>query len=143
MLTIGERIKEERERLELTQSGLAAAGGVSKTSQINYEGGKRSPDADYLAAVARAGVDVQYVLTGIPATPVEGDSAEMLLRYRKASPELRAALLAAAGAVLAPSPPTAPRVQISGGEQAQVIAGEVRQKGMTINVGRQKGGKKK
>jgi hypothetical protein len=33
-------------------------------SQVNYESGKRSPDAIYLYGVAQAGVDVGYILTG-------------------------------------------------------------------------------
>lgn len=37
---------------------------MQKVAQINYEKGKRKPDAEYLAAIAAAGVDVLYVLTG-------------------------------------------------------------------------------
>lgn len=33
-------------------------------SQVNYETGKRSPDALYLRAAYEAGVDVSYVITG-------------------------------------------------------------------------------
>lgn len=33
-------------------------------SQVNYESGKRSPDAAYLLAAFEAGVDVTYVITG-------------------------------------------------------------------------------
>lgn len=61
---IGQRLRAERQRLRLTQVELAEAARVSKTSQINYEAGTRSPDADYLAAVAARGVDVLYVVTG-------------------------------------------------------------------------------
>lgn len=64
MCTLGERLKAERSRLSMSQTELAAIGGVGKTTQINYEKGVRSPDASYLAAVAEAGVDVLYVLTG-------------------------------------------------------------------------------
>lgn len=39
-------------------------GGVKKLAQINYEKGKRHPDSEYLAALARAGIDVLYILTG-------------------------------------------------------------------------------
>jgi len=37
---------------------------VQKRAQINYEKDERQPDAAYLAAVAEAGADVLYVLTG-------------------------------------------------------------------------------
>lgn len=61
---IGERLKEERERLGLNQTEFAALAGASKNSQYNYEKGERSPDANYLAAAAQQGVDVLYVITG-------------------------------------------------------------------------------
>lgn len=62
--TIGERLREERELLGLSQPAFAEVGGVQKRAQINYEKDERYPDAAYLAAVAAAGVDVLYVLTG-------------------------------------------------------------------------------
>ena len=65
MKTFCERLKEERIRLNLNQSEFAAIGGVQKGAQINYEQGKRNPDADYLAAIATKGADVQYILTGV------------------------------------------------------------------------------
>lgn len=70
---IGQRLKAERQRLHMTQGELAERGGVSKTSQVNYEGGSRAPDAIYLAAVAQAGVDVSFVITGqsVQSTPYD------------------------------------------------------------------------
>jgi transcriptional regulator with XRE-family HTH domain len=62
--TIGDRLKEERGRMKRNQTDFAALAGVGKTTQINYESGTRSPDAEYLAAIALAGADVLYVLTG-------------------------------------------------------------------------------
>ena len=84
---IGERLKEERQRLGLNQSDFAALAGVTKNSQLNYEKGERSPDTAYLAAVAESGVDVQYVVTG-KRTPDPSDSlsaaeADLLERYRE------------------------------------------------------------
>lgn len=64
MTTTGQRLREERERLGLSQSALALIAGVGKSTQINYEGDKRRPDSDYLEAVADSGVDVLYVVTG-------------------------------------------------------------------------------
>ena len=64
----GQRIVEERSRLRLTQPRIATIGGVSKGSQILYEKGS-PPTADYLAAIATAGVDILYVLTGVHADP--------------------------------------------------------------------------
>jgi transcriptional regulator with XRE-family HTH domain len=65
MSSVGQRLAQERGRIGLNQSDFAAAGGCGRASQVNYETGKRAPDSDYLVAVARIGVDVQYVLTGV------------------------------------------------------------------------------
>lgn len=61
--TFGQRLREARELLGMSQTAFAELGGVQKRTQINYEGDKRRPDASYLAAVAAAGVDVQFVVT--------------------------------------------------------------------------------
>ncbi len=83
MVSIGERLREERHRLELSQPAFAEVGGVTKKTQMLYESGARAPDATYLAALAAAGVDVLYVLTGqrggVVLTPRE---QAMLGKYR-------------------------------------------------------------
>jgi transcriptional regulator with XRE-family HTH domain len=64
MTTFGKRLQDERRKLDMTQPELAKIGGITKSSQVNYEGGKRNPDTAYLAAIAQIGVDVQYIITG-------------------------------------------------------------------------------
>ena len=64
MTTIGERLKEERIRLELTQLEMAEKCNVGRQAQVRYEAGERSPDGNYFAAIANVGADVQYILTG-------------------------------------------------------------------------------
>ena len=66
---MGKRLREERVRLGFNQMDFGELAGVKKNAQINYESGKRSPDAAYLSAIATAGVDILYVLTGVPADP--------------------------------------------------------------------------
>lgn len=61
----GARIKEERERLGLSQEVFAAAGGVKRVAQYLYERGARAPDTKYLGALYRIGVDVHYLVTGV------------------------------------------------------------------------------
>ena len=63
-MDIGTRLREERERLGMTQEGFGQAGGVLKRALIRYEKGERMPDATFLAAIAAAGADVLYILTG-------------------------------------------------------------------------------
>ena len=63
-MPISDRLREQRESLGLSQAVMAEKCGVAARSQRNYESGERSPDADYLAALAAAGADVLYILTG-------------------------------------------------------------------------------
>lgn len=72
MATIGSRLREERERLALTQRAFGEVGGVEPNAQGKYESGERHPKADYLAAVSAVGVDVLYVLTA-RRTPLQAE----------------------------------------------------------------------
>lgn len=71
--SIGKRLLEVRERMEMTQSEFAAiaaeAGvpGATRQSQAKYEKGLAMPSAAYLSTIASAGADVLYILTGKPA----------------------------------------------------------------------------
>lgn len=69
-MTIGKRLREERERLGYSQPDFAALGGKTKKTQIEWEADKATPNAAFLAEVERAGVDVLYVLTGRRETPL-------------------------------------------------------------------------
>jgi len=63
-VSIGSRLREERKRLGLTQEALGQLGSVRRQAQLLYEKDLFVPDANYLAAIAAAGVDVLYVITG-------------------------------------------------------------------------------
>ena len=144
----------------MNQPDFGAIGGVKKVAQINYEKGERHPDSTYLAALAAAGVDVRFVLTG--KRPEEGPSADeqrLLALYRLADIKVRQAVLAAlatgewpvvakastASRVPAPAPKT-----IKHGGTTVTIHGDVGQqvKGgvhspQTINMGGARGRKPK
>lgn len=93
---IGMRLREERERLGLSQPAMGEIGGVKKLTQLNYEKGERSPDAAYLSAISKFGVDVQFVVTGIrSAEALDADEQELLNLYRTAPLAIKAAALAA------------------------------------------------
>lgn len=64
MSNIAERIKEERERLGLSQAKLGGIAGVSKQTVITWEKGNTSPTAVQLNEMAENGLDVMYALTG-------------------------------------------------------------------------------
>lgn len=93
-MNIFERLKEERKRLALTQTEFGRLGGVGKTTQINYESGERSPDAQYLEAIARTGVDVQYILTGVRSSMALTPEEQFLLKkFRNSQEALQQAAL--------------------------------------------------
>ena len=75
MSNFSERLKAERKRIGLNQADLGAVGGVSKGAQLNYESGERSPTAEYLQAIAGAGIDVGYLLTGFRTPPTTQDDS--------------------------------------------------------------------
>ncbi|MDI1278045.1 hypothetical protein [Methylobacter sp.] len=84
-MNICDRLKEERERLGFDQEGFAALGGASRHSQIDWEKGKSFPNAKVLAAIAAAGADVQYILTGLRsgiAPAISPREAALLDNYR-------------------------------------------------------------
>lgn len=89
MSGIGDRLREERERLRLSQGAFGEIGGVKANAQGKYESGERYPGADYLAAVAEAGVDVLYVVTGErklqSADSLSADETEVLGYYQAMS----------------------------------------------------------
>ena len=101
MFPFAERLKEERARLGLTQDAFAAAGGVQRRTQVNYERGERSPDCAYLEKIAGHGADIQYIVTGVRAIAPK-DVVDDLKRYGDAWETLEMAL-EAAGRELSPA----------------------------------------
>ncbi|HEE9899544.1 helix-turn-helix transcriptional regulator [Enterobacter roggenkampii] len=97
--SIGERLKEERVRLGLSQAALGEIGGVRKQAQLNYEKGERNPDSAYLSAIAKFGADIQFIVTGIrSAESLSPDEKELITLFRQAPLAVKAAALAALNA---------------------------------------------
>lgn len=96
MSGIGERLREERERIGLSQGAFGEIGGVKANAQGNYEKGERYPDAAYLACLSARGVDVLYVVTGqrtpMPADSLSAGEALILDNYRALSDKDRDAV---------------------------------------------------
>ena len=100
-MDIGSRLRKERERLGMTQEELGGIGGVLKRALIRYEKNERVPDAAFLAAIAAAGADVLYILTGQHAGGAASVSAgdRVLLDNFHAAPEqVQAGIKTALGA---------------------------------------------
>lgn len=62
--SIGARLREERDRLSLSQADLGEIFEVDRKVVRNYEENKTSPRADQLVAFASHGGDSVYILTG-------------------------------------------------------------------------------
>ena len=134
-MTIGARLKEERERLGFTQPAFAGLAETTKKSQIDYEKDLTQPKAGYLAAIAKVGADVQYIVTGIRCPgALSDDESELVARFRKAPLALRAATLAglAAGAASA----SKGEKQVFHGHVGQVVEGSItNESGVSFNFG--------
>jgi len=138
MSTVGDRLKEERKRLGLNQTDLAAAGGVQKNAQGNYEADLRSPDAGYLAAVAAHGIDVQYVLTGERSSKaIAPDEQALLAAYRALDARGKLAAIGALTGLQQPASGSSIRV---GGDVGQYFEGN--QTG-AVSIDMSKGRKKR
>lgn len=85
MNSFSDRLKEERERLGFNQEAFGAIGGVKRLAQGNYEKGDRAPDLNYLAAVAKVGVDVLYVVTGARSQQSLTPTEQLFLEKYRAS----------------------------------------------------------
>jgi transcriptional regulator with XRE-family HTH domain len=61
---IGNRLRQERQRLELTVEALAKSLGVHKNSVLGYEADQSIPSCSIIPRLRAAGVDWIYVMSG-------------------------------------------------------------------------------
>ncbi len=91
----GDRLKQERSRLSLSQVEFAALGGVKQRAQFQYEKGMRRPNSDYLSALAASGVDIWYLLTGQKGARLESSEEQRIVaEFRQLDARRREALFA-------------------------------------------------
>lgn len=97
---IGERLREERLRIDVSQLSMADACDVSRGTLATWEKGEQSPNAAALAVMAGLGVDVLYVVTGQRQGATEATLAAeekaLLAAWRESGEKGRAALTAVA-----------------------------------------------
>lgn len=107
-MSMGERLKNERIRMGLSQSDAADACGVTRAMWGRYERGKASMGADVLARFVAVGADAVYILTNQYAPPprdLTPREAALLDNYRHSPEDARrnlettSALLAQRGGV--------------------------------------------
>lgn len=96
---IGERLKEDRMRIGVSQVDFAEECGSSRNALLQWERGETTPNASVLAAMASLGIDVLYVVTGQRSADAEGtlasDERDLLAAWRTGSSKGRALLSAA------------------------------------------------
>ena len=121
---IGNRLREERERLGLTQPVFAELAGAKKRTLIDWEKDVSSPTAVQLAQLAAAGADVLYILTGqrSSAQPAHDAAEQVLLdSYRRCGSQARQNLIQTAALLAAGLSGSAG----GGGEQVNTASGAV------------------
>ena len=85
---LGQRLSDERKRLNLTQKQVCEALEIGSASLSRYEQGKRMPDILQACEFAALGYDMQYVMIGEHAgqAPSLSDAERQLLTsYRGAN----------------------------------------------------------
>lgn len=91
----GERLRQERLRLELSQKDFAAIFGKKTMAALRYEKGERVMGQDDLEALHHAGVDVWYLLTGEHGHPdlLSEDAKTLVKLWDQVDPEQHETLL--------------------------------------------------
>jgi transcriptional regulator with XRE-family HTH domain len=73
---LAQRIKAWRHALGLTQDEFARRAGIPKRTLVGYENSEREPGSSALAAIAKTGVNMTWLLTGegemLPAAAERG-----------------------------------------------------------------------
>ncbi|EAS0613876.1 helix-turn-helix transcriptional regulator [Salmonella enterica subsp. enterica serovar Dahomey] len=84
MVTMGDRIREERKKLKLNQTDFARLAGCSRNAQAIYERGESLPGSAYLVKLSEMGVDIQYILTGhrVPLAEISMEERALVENYR-------------------------------------------------------------
>jgi transcriptional regulator with XRE-family HTH domain len=129
-MSIGERLREERERLGFNQPAFAGFAETTKQTLFSWETGNSSPKADQLEKLAERGVDVYYVLTGQrigSVTVLSARESALVNNYRAAPEDAKRALettIAYISKAPAGDPPAMKQTSISvGSNHGQVVEG--------------------
>jgi transcriptional regulator with XRE-family HTH domain len=94
-MTFGQRLRDERRRLGLSQVQCAELCGVVEKTQGLYEASVRRPDTDYLESIAKAGADVHFLITGAyPSTTLTEEERTLLSLFRQSDAVGREIILA-------------------------------------------------
>lgn len=112
-MSLGERLKEERNRLGFNQTEFAELVGASYKSQLRWEKDESAPGADALGVWAGIGLDVLYVVTGqrsvllshdLDIPKMSSERQELMDAFDEMTPEQRRAILEVGKVFVQPKP---------------------------------------
>ena len=91
----GDRLRQERSRLGLSQKDFAALFGKKNMAVMRYEKGERVMGQEDLEALHKAGVDVWYLITGERTQPdlLSDDAKKLLTLWDSVEPSQRDTLM--------------------------------------------------
>ena len=119
-------LTEERNRLNLKAKDVAEFVGVAIPTQSNYENGKRSPDAEYLAKLTELGFDINYVLTGKRESLSLTTQEKMLIELFRQAPEtVQRHILAGLLTQNTPEPPKGNVVTVGNDNDGNVAGNDI------------------
>lgn len=84
MDTWGDRLRIERERLELNQTKLAQLVEISRQSQVSYEKSEGNPSGRYWESVSKLGMDVQFIFTSKRSVNLDSYENGEIAQWREA-----------------------------------------------------------
>jgi len=86
-MSLAHRLKAWRHALGLTQEQFAQRCGLPKRTVIGYENEEREPGSAALAAIAKTGVNMNWLLTGEGEMRTDHERLETAAMSRKAAPD--------------------------------------------------------
>lgn len=90
---IGDRLREERKKLDLSQREFSKLAGVTAQAQFKYEHNKILSRANYFVNINSIGIDVNYVLFGVKGELVRNEEERKLLHLFRTSKDLQKFIL--------------------------------------------------
>ncbi len=113
------RLKAERQRTGLNQKDFGQIAGVGLQTQSRYETSETQPNAEYLAALAQAGVDILYLLTGqrSEGPRLSRETSDLVTELEQLPKHMREAALTVVKALRKSAEPSEPGPTMHGGQQ--------------------------
>lgn len=126
---IGERLRAERVRLNLSQVAISGTCGVNRSTLAAWEKGEQSPTAAVLSQLAGFGVDVLYVVTGerapVSSAALTQEERQLVASYKQGDALARLALESVAAMAARSSGPASDGNTVTiGGDVGQQVAGD-------------------